>query len=85
MLEFPYLLPKQKQLLYNLVDASEQATEELAPRFIVVIHTGGNQERVSLSDPGLKLSQGTIAFDDILVLAHHKLILLIVVRKIAID
>jgi hypothetical protein len=75
MLEFPYLLPKQKQLLYDLVDAAEQATQEQAPRFIVVIHTGGNQEHVSFSDAGLKIRQGNIAFDDILVLAHHRLIL----------
>jgi hypothetical protein len=76
MPELPLLLPIQKALLIDLVEAAERMPSTQRAHFIAYRRQGDDTETTALAHPGLESGHKSIFFGDLRTLAHNGLLLL---------
>jgi hypothetical protein len=76
MPNLPLLLPAQKSLIIDLVEAAERVSPEERTDFTVIRLRGDDGEKLHLSHPGIETITPGVVFSDFQVLAHNNLLLL---------
>ena len=76
MPDLALLLPVQKVLLAEMVEAAERLAPEQRTHFRAFRYVGRDKELTALSHPGLAQSRSYVFFGDLKVFAHFGLVLL---------